>query len=177
MNTYRETRQPMSDASGAAYRLHTLTQRMAATDDPEEIVAFELAIEEVGDAFNGHVANIMDTAADLRITVEGIDYEIARLQALKMERTQRAERLESAVRRYMENLAIPEIVTDLYTLRLKRNPPAVEISEEPIIPEEFRRVQVVEKTSIDKKAIAEALKAGIPVPGAALIQRTRLEVK
>ena len=70
-----------------------------------------------------------------------------------------------------------EIVTDLYTVKRRKNPPAVEIIDEVMIAEEFRRVQVVEKVSVDKKAIAELLKSGVPVEGATLKQTYRLEVK
>jgi hypothetical protein len=109
------------------------------------------------------------------MSAEAIKLEIQRLQSLLTERNTRAERLENAVKRYMEMVDVKEVVTDLYTLKLRKNPPKVEILEEVVVPSEYK----VERVwfTIDKKAIADALKNGVPVDGARLINTTRLEVK
>lgn len=56
-----------------------------------------------------------------------------------------------------------------------KNPPKVEILNEAEIPQEFRKLELVEK--IDKKGISAALKEGVDVPGAKLTQTERLEVR
>lgn len=177
MNLYRETIMPLSEQSGVYYRMRNLIERMAATDEPEEIAAFQLAIEEVGGDFSEHVTHTIEVARELEASCEAIDNEIERLTTLRDQREARAARLRDVVRDYMESLAIPEIATNLFTLRLKRNPPSVELYDELLIPDTFRRTVVKESTTIDKKAIAELLKAGVPVDGAKLVQKTRLEIK
>jgi predicted nucleic acid-binding Zn-ribbon protein len=148
---------------------------MMHTDDPEVVAMFEDAIEEAGENFREYIVQAMDIIANLKMSSEAIKLEIARLQSLLTERNTRAERLENAVKRHMEMVELKEIVTDLYTLKLRKNPPKVEILEEVVVPSEYK----VEKVSftIDKKAIADALKNGVPVDGARLINTTRLEVK
>jgi predicted nucleic acid-binding Zn-ribbon protein len=148
---------------------------MMHTDDPEVVAMFEDAIEEAGENFREYIVQAMDIAANLKMSAEAIKLEIQRLQSLLTERNTRAERLENAVKRHMEMVELKEIVTDLYTLKLRKNPPKVEILEEVVVPSEYK----VEKVSftIDKKAIADALKNGVPVDGARLINTTRLEVK
>jgi predicted nucleic acid-binding Zn-ribbon protein len=172
---FRESKQTFTSSSGAAYKLADLMNQMMHTDDPEVVAMFEDAIEEAGDNFREYIVQAMDIAANLKMSAEAIKLEIQRLQSLLTERNTRAERLENAVKRYMEMVDVKEVVTDLYTLKLRKNPPKVEILEEVVVPSEYK----VEKVSfsIDKKAIADALKNGVPVDGARLINTTRLEVK
>jgi enolase len=149
--------------------------QMMHTDDPEVVAMFEDAIEEAGENFREYIVQAMDIASNLKMSAEAIKLEQDRLHNLRNERLTRAERLENAVKRYMEMVDVKEVVTDLYTLKLRKNPPKVEILEEVVVPSEYK----VEKVSftIDKKAIADALKNGVPVDGARLINTTRLEVK
>jgi hypothetical protein len=174
---YREYNRGNTAASTNERRLSWLIDEMAATDDPEVIADFEIAIEAERDNFDKAAVQMLDTANDLTASVEAIEAEIKRLGALAMERERRAQRLRDAILRYMTDMDTAEIVTDLYTVKRRKNPPAVEILNEIMIADEFRRVQVVEKVTIDKKAIAELLKSGVPVDGATLKQTYRLEVK
>jgi hypothetical protein len=172
---FRETKQTFTSSSGAAYKLADLMNQMMHTDDPEVVAMFEDAIEEAGENFREYIVQAMDIAANLKMSAEAIKLEQERLHNLRNERLTRAERLENAVKRHMEMVDAKEIVTDLYTLKLRKNPPKVEIVDEIMISKEY----LVQKTtySADKKAIADALKNGVPVDGARLINTTRLEVK
>lgn len=172
---YREHKAPIKTSSNTAYNLADLISQMQHTDDPEVVAMFEDAVEEAGEGFRTYVTTCLDLAADLSMSVEAIETEIERLQLLKAERKSRAQRLHDAVKRYMEMVGTSEIVTDLYTVKVRRNPPKVEITDELVIHKEYKR-EVIEY-KVDKKAIAEALKAGVVVDGARLIQTNRLEVK
>ena len=172
---FRESKQTFTSSSGAAYKLADLMNQMMHTDDPEVVAMFEDAVEEAGEHFRDYVTTCLDLATDLQMSAEAIETEIERLQMLKQERKSRAHRLQESVQRYMEMVGNSEIVTDLYTVKLRRNPPRVEITDELVIHKEYKR-EVVEY-KLDKKAIAEALKAGVPVDGARLVQTNRLEVK
>ena len=172
---FRESKQTFTSSSGAAYKLADLMNQMMHTDDPEVVAMFEDAIEEAGENFRDYIVQAMDIAANLKMSADAIKLEQERLHNLRNERLTRAERLENAVKRYMEMVDVKEVVTDLYTLKLRKNPPRVEITDELVIHKEYKR-EVVEY-KLDKKAIAEALKAGVPVDGARLVQTNRLEVK
>ena len=173
---YREIKSRGDDRTSAAYRLAAIIDRMATTDDVDTLVEFEQLAEEHYAEFGQYADRILDRINDLQSSLTAIHDEQTRLRDLAQMRQTRADRLREALRRYMEQCNLSELFTDLHTVKLKRNPPAVEVQHEAIVPAEYRRVEMVEKTSIDKKAIAEALKMGIPVDGCALIQRTRLEV-
>lgn len=172
---FRESKQTFTSSSGAAYKLADLMNQMMHTDDPEVVAMFEDAIEEAGENFRDYIVQAMDIAANLKMGAEAIKLEQERLHNLRNERLTRAERLENAVKRYMEMVDAKEVITDLYTLKLRKNPPKVEILDEIMIAKEY----LVAKTTYlaDKKAIADALKNGVPVDGARLINTTRLEVK
>ena len=172
---FREHKAPIRTSSNSAYNLADLISQMQHTDDPELVAMFEDAVEEAGEGFREYVTTCLDLSADLSMSVEAIETEIERLQMLKQERKSRAQRLQDAVKGYMEMVGTSEIVTDLYTVKVRRNPPKVEITDELVIHKEYKR-EVIEY-KVDKKAIAEALKAGVVVDGARLVQTNRLEVK
>jgi hypothetical protein len=172
---FREHKTPIRASSNTAYNLADLISQLQHTDDPEVVAMFEDAVEEAGEGFRVYVTTCLDLATDLSLSAEAIEREIERLQMLKQERKSRANRLQESVKTYMEMVGTSEIVTDLYTVKLRKNPPKVEITDELVIHKEYKR-EVVEY-KLDKKAIAEALKAGVVVDGARLVQTNRLEVK
>jgi len=172
---YLETTAPVTSRTSVAYRIADLIDALATTDDPEAMAEFQLMIEEGAEEFRQYVSNVLAMAGELEQTIAGLRAEQDRIHALVIERTQRADRLRAAVKTYMETLQLSEILTDLYTVRIRRNPASVIIDDESVIASEYRRTKVTE--SIDKKAIAEALKAGAPVDGARLAHTTRLEIK
>lgn len=175
---YRETH--LGDATertSAAWKMAALIDAIATTDDPEVIVEFEERLSETYGDFGEWAVKLLDRANDVEATVGSIDAEITRLRALKAQREARAERLRGAIVRYMSETACTELFTDLYTVKLRKNPPSVEITDEAIIPAAYRKIVVKETETIDKKAIAEALKHGNLVDGANLVTRFRLEVK
>ena len=172
---YLETTAPVTSRTSVAYRIADLIDALATTDDPEAIAEFETMIEEGADEFREYVSNVLAMAGELEQTIAGLKSEQQRIAALVIERSQRVERLRTAVKRYMETLQLSEILTDLYTVRIRRNPASVVIDDETAIAPEYKRTTVTE--SVDKKAIAEALKAGAPVEGARLSHSTRLEIK
>ena len=162
-------------SGGTAYRLAELINELMYTDDPEVVALFDDAVEEAREDFKQYVTLCIDNARELELTVDGIDAEIARLRLLKEQRTGRAERLRNTVKRYCELVGISELMTDLYTVRIKKNPPAVEIVDGMILSSEYMTEKVT--MTPNKKLIAEHLKAGVVVDGARLIINTRIEIK
>jgi hypothetical protein len=59
---------------------------------------------------------------------------------------------------------------------LRSNPPAVQVLEELLVPDDYKRV--VTTTSVDKRAVLDAYKTtGEIVPGVEIVRGTRLEVR
>ena len=77
----------------------------------------------------------------------------------------------------MEVAGIQKIECPHFQLAIKKNPPSVDVFEPSIVPAEFMRQPDPPPLQIDKTAIKDALKAGAEVPGAVLVQGTRLDIK
>ena len=167
----------IGERTAAAYKMAAIIDMLATTDDPDVIVEFVERLTELYGEFGEWAVMMLDRAADLEATVDSIDAEITRLRALKEQRTARADRFRNAIIRYMSETAVSEMLTDRFTVRLRKNPPAVEIKDEAIVPAEYRRTVIKETETVDKKAIGEALKHGIPVDGCSLVTRYRLDLK
>lgn len=80
----------------------------------------------------------------------------------------------------MEIAGVTKLDTPHFALTIKKNPPSVDVWDEKQIPAEFMRTPEPPPPPApapDKKAIADAIKAGKEVPGALLASGTRLEIK
>ncbi len=86
-----------------------------------------------------------------------------------------AERLKTG----LEIAGVSKLETPHFALTIKKNPPSVDVWDEKQIPAEFWSTpEPVPPVAVpDKKAIAEAIKAGKDVPGAQLAQGTRLDIR
>lgn len=105
-----------------------------------------------------------------------IDAEIARLQALKAHRCKVAAGLRGYLLDNMQRAGIERIDCPMFSISIRKNPPAVEIFDPLSIPAEYM-VTPEPKPVVaapDKKAIAAAIKAGKEVMGAKLTQGQRL---
>ena len=60
-------------------------------------------------------------------------------------------------------------------IAFKLNPPKVDVFNESLISDDFKKITLTE--AIDKKKIAETIKTGIDVPGCRLIQNRSLSIK
>lgn len=166
---------PVGERTGTAYLLAKLLDDMMHTDDPEVVAMFDDAVEEAQEDFKDYVVQAINNSRELESTVEAIDVEIKRLQELKALRVNRAQRLRDAVKRYCEMLGVTEIVTSLFTIKWRKNPPSVIIDDEAIIDAHYKTEKVT--ITVNKKLIAETLKSGVPVDGAHLHIGTRIEIK
>jgi len=75
----------------------------------------------------------------------------------------------------MEHTGITKIECPYFKLSIQKNPVSVIITNEKLIPEQFKE-QVI-SWKIDKTAIKNCLKAGEAITGAKLINGTRLAIK
>lgn len=104
-----------------------------------------------------------------------IDAEIKRLQAMKASAVKRQEWFEEMLAGAMHQFGVEKI--DTPTLKISfRKSEAVEIEDESLLPESVKE-EVPASWKVSKTKIKEAIKAGTPVPGAALVTRQNLQIK
>jgi hypothetical protein len=155
-----------------------LAERLAEMDLDAQTVADTIEASGLTDALQVKAQGVEMVARAAEMHCPAIDAEIARLQVLKERRQKIAAGLREYIRRNMETAEIQRIECPLFALTLKKNPPAVEVLDEKEVPAQFWVTPQPKppEPRIDKKSIAAAIKAGQAIPGARLVQNTRLEV-
>ena len=149
-----------------------------------------------------HLMNIQDDAQAIADTIEGesgaltvkaqnVAYAIRNLEATAdaiadaekqmAERRKRIENRAGQIRDYLKNCMelaqVSKIECPHFALSIAKNPAAVEVFEQSLIPAQFMKYPEPPPPSVDKTKIKEALKAGTDIPGAKLSQGTRLVIK
>lgn len=103
--------------------------------------------------------------------------EDAKKHMLEREKSleRRAEWLTNYLQTNMERCGINEIKSPYFVVKLKKCPVSVNIQNENILPNDYKKVK--EMTTIDKLKIKDDLLSGVVIPGAALKQNNRLEIR
>ncbi len=183
-----------------------LAERLADGDFDAATIADTIEASGLTDALQEKAQGVELVARAAEVHCPAIDAEIARLQALKARRQKIAQGLRDYLKLNMETAGIDRIECPLFCLSIKKNPPAVEVLDAAQVPEGYLRkkasievtcaVEIIpdDKDGLDwltisgpreafafteapaKDAIKAALKAKQEVPGARLVQHTRLEV-
>lgn len=89
----------------------------------------------------------------------------------------RAEQIKERLKVGMEIAGVTKIDCPHFAISIAKNPAAVEVFEQALVPASFMRVPETPPPVLDKNAIKEALKSGRDVPGAKLTQGTSLRIK
>lgn len=126
---------------------------------------------------------LTEKAASIGKMVKSIDYDIDTLKAEEKRLSDRRKALENKKERVkdylfgqMEKAQLDKIKTPLITLTIQNNPPAVELEPGTMLPAKYLTI-IPESYQVNKKAIAEALKAGEEVAGARLTHGKSLRIK
>lgn len=134
----------------------------------ETLNALSADLKEKGIAIASFIRNI---DADR----EAIDAESKRLAARKTQLAKRIDWLNNYLKSNMEACGISEISCPLFSIKMKTNPPSVNITDEDQVPPEYvKRREVV---SIDKAQMLADLKNGLFIPGVELKRGTRLDIR
>jgi hypothetical protein len=151
------------------------------------------------------VEHLMDTQTDeqaisdtleaesypLELKAQNVAYAIKNLEAMAdaiknaekemADRRKAIEKRAANLREYtktcLEVAGVQKVECPHFALTIKKNPASVDIFEQALVPAKFMRQPEPPPPAPDKKAIAEAIKAGEDVPGAILTQGTRLDIK
>lgn len=116
-------------------------------------------------------------ARTMEADIPAIDAEIKRLQGLKKARQDKADALRKYVLDNMLACDIQSIDAPLFSIKVAKNPPKVDIFDERQLPAHYLTDPPPPAPVPDKKLIAQALKDKADVPGARLVQGFRLNVK
>ena len=150
-----------------------------ATDpdsDDLDMESFEAAITALEGDFTAKAVNVACLIREWEAESAAIGQVIAAQLQRAKSIDSKARRLRDYLLTQMEVSSLPAIADPRIQVKVRKNPASVQISEVEAIPSLYCRV-VPARYEPDKSAIKEAIKSGEEVPGATLIQTTRLDIK
>lgn len=149
--------------------------QLADLDLPAEVVADTL--ESMAGDLEVKATNVAMFIRNLESTAEQIKSAEAEMAKRRKAIEHRAEHIREYLKANMQRTGISKIECPYFKLAIRDNPPSVVIDSLGMIPAEFMRQPEPPPPAPDKKAIADAIKAGKEVAGAHLANSQRLEIK
>lgn len=150
----------------------------------ESLANLDLDDQTIADTLEGLAGALEIKATNIAMFARNLEAAADSIKAAEKQMADRRKAIESRaarIRNYLrENMikaGISKIESPYFSLAIRDNPPSVIIDAESMIPGEFMRQPETPPPSPDKKAIAEAIKAGNEVPGAHMERSKRLEIK
>ena len=111
------------------------------------------------------------------IEAEYIAIEKAKRAMLERQKKhkKKIEDLKAYLLSNMERMGINKITCPHFEIKLKKCPPSVNVMDEDILPEEYKRTKT--EVTIDKEKILQEIKEGVIIPGVSMKQNLRIEIK
>jgi len=158
-----------------AFELAAQYRRLAEQHDDPQLIADTL--ESISGPLDEQLENLAKMVCNVEAAAEGVHRTVENLQQREAALQRSAQRGRRLIMDLMQAAGREKATTALFALAVRKNPPAVVIDDEKVLPEGFLIHHPAPAPSPDKKAIASALKAGVPVPGVHMEQGLRLEIQ
>lgn len=163
----------------ALYQLveqHRALEALADSEDlPQEV------IRDTVEALAGDIEQKAVSVACFFRNLEAAADSIEDAAKAMRDRAARVRKRADSIRAYllhnMQACEISKIESPYFTLTVRKNSAAVVVFDEAQVPAKFMVQKPAPSPSLDKKAVADAIKAGEDVPGCKLEQGVRLDVK
>ena len=123
-----------------------------------ELTQGELAaiLIDIEDEFNTKAENIAKVIAEFDNQEIVLENEIKRLNERKKAVETRKAWLKDYLLINMQRIGKSSIKSDLFTIKIRNNPPSVVLRDENLVPDEFKITKT--ETKVDKKALKDFLK-------------------
>lgn len=134
-------------------------------EDPavlDTLESLDMAIEDKADGYAKMIRNEESRS-------DALNEEIKRLKQRKQAIDNNVKRMKESLQNCMLDIGKTKFKTDLFSFGIQKNPARVEITDEELIPDEYKKYKV----EYDKKAIKEAKE----VPGAEIKQSESLRIR
>ena len=149
--------------------------RLNELDLDEQTVADTL--ESISGDLTTKCTNVGYVIRNLESLAEQIKQAEQQMAARRKSIEARAESVRAYLLRNMQACEISKIESPYFAISLRKNPPKVVIDDPEAVPIEFWRQPPMPAPELDKKAIAEQLKAGAVVAGTHLEQGVSVSIK
>jgi hypothetical protein len=136
------------------------------------------------DTLEGESWDLTIKAQNYAFVIRNMEATAAAIKEAEKQMAERRKRLEARTAYLVERLktgmeiaGVTELSCPHFAIKVKKTPAAVEVFEPSLIPAKFMRQPEPPPAAPDKAAIKAELQAGRDVPGAALVQGTRLDIR
>lgn len=129
----------------------------------DTLESIDLAIEEKADGYAKLIRN-------QEASSKAFDEEIKRMKERKQAVDNNVKRMKLSLQNAMVEIGKTKFKTDLFSFNIQKNQPSVEIIDESLIPDKFKKVTI----DFDKNAIK---KAEEDVPGVEIKQSESLRIR
>jgi hypothetical protein len=143
------------------------------TDLPAEVINDTL--ESLGGELEDKAVNVAKFLRNMEAAAEAIKAAEADMAKRRKTLESRAKWLKDYLKGNMEACGISKIECPYFKIAIQKNPATVNILDESAIPDQFKEQVITWK--IDKTAIKDAIKTEETVPGAELVNGTRLAIR
>ena len=154
-----------------------LIGKLAEMDLDATTIADTIESTGVVESFNEKATNVVFMARQFDSHCDVIDAEIKRLQALKKQRANAADKLREYLLANMQATQIDSIESPLVSIKIRNNPESVDVFDEKQIPSEFMDWPAMPPAKPNKTAIKKAIQEGKEVAGCKLVRSQSLTIK
>ena len=132
-------------------------------------------LEPIEDDFKTKALSIGSYIANLDLEAEALKTMEKRIEQRRKANERKVNWLKDSLHNEMKAMNLLAIKDNQISLNVRKNPGRVVIENETLLPDNYKETQTT--TLIRKSLIADAIKAGNNVPGAALHNGTRLDIR
>jgi len=149
------------------------------TDPEEDIPANIVAdtLEMIEGSFEVKAIQVAAFARQMEAEAEAIKEAVEKMEKRRKALEGRARWLRDYVKIGMETIGYKKLESPWFVLSIAKNPASVDMFDLAAIPAEFMRFPEPPPPAPDKTAIKAALAAGREVPGARMVNGTRLAIR
>jgi len=165
---------PVFEAFELAAQYRQLAELLAERHDDESVIADTL--ESIAEPLDARLENLAKMVRNLESAARGVEETISYLEARHASLRRAAERGRKLILDVMRAADRDRATTALFSIAVKKNPMMVVVDDMASVPEAYLTYHAAPEPTLDKRAIAVALKSGIPIAGVHGEQDVRLEI-
>lgn len=165
---------PVFEAFELAAQYRQLAEILAERHDDEQVIADTL--ESISGPLDERLENLAKMVRNVETAARGVEETIAHLEARRAGLRRAAERGRRLILDLMRAAGRERATTALFSMAVRKNPLSVVVDDAASVPPAYLTYHEPPPPTPDKRAIAAALKAGVPVAGVHAEQDVRLEI-
>jgi len=156
-------------------KLYKINKEIQDIINIEDDFAREAALSNCKLSLEAKVSELAMEIKESEMYVSGIDEAIDRLKKQKEWFINHKETIEEDIIKSMQNNGMKKVIFNNFIISLGKTPPAVNIENELLIPDEYWKTKEIR--TIDKIKIKQVLKNGEEIEGVILTQSDKLNIK